>query len=364
MRTAITVAVAAALAGCAKPAVDTTPENPTAVFETRTSFSGIQGYFPFETTDKRFVRSDMRREQRDTKGTGTYSGWLVTRMAGGPGDTHIARLDRKVLWTVSEKNKQYMECPIAGCPMPEGMEKMQKPEAQKPEQPKQKTEEGCTTRITANNFNVKPSGQKKEVNGFNAEQYEGAWVVRMEDRQKRATTSTLKLDIWTTSVNGEMRKAMDTEEAFGRAYMAAVPKPMFPMSAKPGEAPTMPPEVMSSMSAYLGSLTAADRANFMRFSKELEKIKGHPVFTKMEWFIDGNACGSDKQEQEKQTQQSSPTSVSGALMSGAMSLFNKKEEKPAGPQPLMSFTTEVKQMGVVPVRDSVFLVPAGYKKAN
>ena len=47
-----------------------------------------------------------------------------------------------------------------------------------------------------------------------------------------------------------------------------------------------------------------------------------------------------------------------------MSLFKKKEEKPAGPPPLLSFTIDVKQMGVVPVRDSTFNVPPTYKKVN
>lgn len=362
LRTSIAVAVAAALAACAqKPVVDTTPENPTAVFETRTSFSGIQGNFPFETTEKRFMRADMSREQRATKGTGQFSGWLVTKVAGGPGDTHIARLDRKLQWMVNEKDKQYMECPIAGCAMPEGMEKMQKPDAERQEQPKRKTEEGCTTRIASNTFTVKPTGQKKDMNGFNADQYDGAWVVRMEDKQKRTSTSTLKIDMWTSADNAEMKKALDTEQAFGRNYMAAVPKPMFPVG-KPGEAPAIPPDVMQNMTAYLGTLSASDRATFMRVVEEFKKIKGRPVFTKYEWFVEGNACGGDKEQQQQQSSASkSPTD---ALMSSAMSMFNKKEEKPAGPQPLMSFTVEVKQMGVVPMRDSVFLVPAGYKKTN
>jgi hypothetical protein len=360
LRTSIAVAVAAALAACAqKPVVDNTPENPTAVFETRTSFSGIQGNFPFETTEKRFVRADMSREESARKGTGQFSGWIMTKMMGGAGDTHIARLDRKLQWTVNEKARQYVECPIAGCPMPAGADQARKPEAQQPEQPKQKTEEGCTTRITRNNFSVKPTGQKKDVNGFNAEQYDGAWIVRMEDRQKRATTSTLKLDIWTTAVNAEMKKAIDTEQVFGRAYMAAVSSSM---PARAGEGPLMPPEIMANMAAYLGTLSASDRAAFTRVAKEFEKIKGHPVFTKFEWFVDGNACGADKEQQQQQ--QSSPKSPTDMLVSGAMDLFKKKEEKPAGPQPVMSFTVEVKQMGVVPVRDSAFQVPAGYKKAN
>src|SRR5690348_7688151 len=133
IRAPIAAALVAALGACApKPVVDTTPENPTAVFETRASFSGIQGNFPFETTEKRFVRPEMSREESARKGTGQYSGWIMTKMMGGAGDTHIARLDRKVQWTVNEKAKQYAECPIAGCPMPAGAEKAQKPEAQQP----------------------------------------------------------------------------------------------------------------------------------------------------------------------------------------------------------------------------------------
>ena len=362
MRKPIAIAVAAAAAGCSTPpAVDTTPENPTAVFETRTSSTGIAGMFPFETTEKRFVRADMQREEHATKGTGRFSGFLVTRMMGGPGDTNIARLDRKLMWTVSDRRKEYFECPIEGCPMPAGAEKAGKPEAQQPEQPKQKTEEGCTTRIAANRFDIKPTGQKREVNGFNADQYEGAWVVRMEDKQKRATTSTLKLDIWTSPINAEMKKAIDTEAAFARTYMATVPKTAMMMHGKPGELPVLPPEVMASMTGYLGTLSASDRAAFARVAKEFDKIKGHPVSTKLEWFLDGNACGAEKEEREQKA--STPTSISGALMSGAMGML-KKEEKPAGPQPLMSFTIDVKQMGVVPVRDSSFNVPASYKKAN
>lgn len=363
-QTTVVAAVALALASCAapKPAVDTTPENPTAVFETKVSSSGIAGNFPFESTQKRYVRSDMSRDEHSTKGTGTFSGFLVTRLAGGPGDTHIARLDRRLLWTVNERRKEYAECPISGCPLPAGAEKAQKPEAQ-PEQPKQKAEEGCTMRIASSHFNVKPSGQKKEVNGFHADQYQGAWVVRFQDNKKRTSTSTVNLDIWTSPLNEDMKKALDTETAFGRAYMAAATRPQIPVpTGKPGDHAAVPPELFTMMSAYLGNLSASDRASFQRAIGELQKIKGHPVSTRLEWFLDGNACGSDNQEQQRQ-QSSTPSSPMGALMSGAMGML-KKDEKPAGPQPLLSFTVEVKQMGVVPVRDSTFQVPATYKKIN
>ena len=362
MRTRIAVAVTVATAGCAAPApvVDNTPENPTAVFETRVSSTGIAGMFPFETTEKRYVRPDMSRQEHNTRGTGTFSGFLVTRLAGGPGDTMIARLDRKLLWAVSERRKEYTECPIQGCPIPAGAEKAEKPAASR-EEPKQKTEEGCVARIASSTFNVKPTGQKRDVNGFNADQYEGAWVVRLQDPKKRTTTSTVRFDIWTTAINAEMRKAMDTEAAFARTYAASVPRPTLPVvPPKAGERTAMPPEMVSMMTHYLGSMSPADRARFTNAVKELDKIKGHPVSTKIEWLLDGNACGAEKEEPQAPAQQSGI----GGMLSGAMGSLLKKEEKPAGPQPILSFNVEVKQMGVVPVRDSTFNVPANYKKIN
>src|SRR5512136_736217 len=109
MRTGIILAIAAASAtACSSQPVDESPANPTAVFETTVSSSGIAGMFPFETTSKRFVRPNMRREEHATKGTGTFSGFLVTSLAGA-GNTGVARLDRNVLWTINNDKKEYTE---------------------------------------------------------------------------------------------------------------------------------------------------------------------------------------------------------------------------------------------------------------
>lgn len=316
--------------------------------------------FPFETTDKHYVRADMRRDDRSTKGTGTFSGFLVTKLAG-PGDTTIARLDRKVLWALNNGRKEYTECPVQGCPVPPREEKAAKPEDRR-EEPKQKTEEGCVTRIANTNFEVKPTGQKRELNGFNADQYQATWVVLMQDKEMRSSMSTVKFDIWTTPVSAQMRQAFDTEAAFGRAYAANV---RTASAAKAAERAVVPPEMMSMMTGYLGSLSDADRAKFTRAVSELQKIKGHPVSTKVEWFLEGNACGA-KEEQAKPAASSTPSLSMGSLISGLSGMMAKKEE-PAGPKPLMSFSVEVKQLGVQPLRDSVFLVPASYKlisKAN
>jgi hypothetical protein len=87
-------------------------------------------------------------------------------------------------------------------------------------------------------------------------------------------------------------------------------------------------------------------------------VKGHPIRTTVEWFLEGNACAPKEEAQPAPAAQ--PTNPSDMVESGVMSMFSKKEEK-AGPKPVVSFTMEVKQLGVVPVHDSVFSVPSGYK---
>ena len=73
-----TIAVTTALAGCAtKPVevVDNTPLHATAVIERQVVNNGIKGFFPTESTEQNYVRSNMRRDESMFKGTGTFSGY-------------------------------------------------------------------------------------------------------------------------------------------------------------------------------------------------------------------------------------------------------------------------------------------------
>jgi hypothetical protein len=355
LRTRIAIAfTAAAAAGCSsqpQQPVDNTPENPTAVFETLVSSSGIAGMFPFETTERHYVRAAMRRDEHATKGTGTFTGFLVTRVMG-QGDSSIARLDRKLRWTLFHGRKEYTECPVHGCPHPAAAEKADKPRpAERREEPKQKAEEGCVMRIASSKFDVTPTSQKRALNGFNTEQYQAAWVVRMQDGQKRTTTSTVKFDVWTAPVNAQMRQAFDTEAAFGRAFIASAPRAA-PAGNPSAERKVMPPEMMTMMTGYLGNLSASDRAAFSRAVRELDKIKGYPISTKIDWLLDGNACGS----KDEPAAQPGPA----GMLSGLGGMLGSKKDDGA-PKPLVSFTVEVKQLGMQPVRDGFFSVPASYK---
>jgi hypothetical protein len=368
MRKSITLAFASAgIAACSTPpqeAPDTTPANPTAVLETVVTSGGIMGYLPFETNEKRWVRANMRRAEHSTKGTGTFSGFLVTAMTG-QGDTTIARLDRNVAWTINHGRKEYAECPVHGCPTPPAKPDP-KAEEQKKNEPRQQAEPDCVMRISRTSFDVKPTGQKRNLNGFDTEQYTVAWVVTMQDTQKRQTVSTLSMELWTSPVTPQMRQTFGIEESFNRAYVTGMPrsKPAATVQGTAqGATEVLPADASRLMLGYLSNLSPADRAAFVRAGKQLEQIKGYPIQTRLEWGVEGNACAP--KEGSPSSQRSQPADMAGQAAAALGGLFgSKKDDAKDSKKPILSFSTEVKSLKVEPVRDSVFNIPAGYKRVN
>jgi hypothetical protein len=123
----------------------------------------------------------------------------------------------------------------------------------------------------------------------------------------------------------------------------------------------MPPEVTQMMLGYLSSLSPADRAAFAGVGKQLAKIQGYPISTRIEWRVDGNACAEKESAAPARETRTDAASIVSGLAAGM--LGGKKSEKP-GDTPILSFTIEVKSLKVEPVRDSVFTVPANYKRVK
>ena len=341
-----------AMAGCSslptmtKEEPDTTPQNPTAVLETHVVSDGIKGFFPFEGTSKTYTRADMHRDDTAFKGTGT-----VTRFFVGTNSTsRIERLDRKLVWTMDAKEKTYTECPLKGC----GGPVTQTPQEKKPEKQEKPRESDCKVKIASTSFTVKPTGQKKAINGFDTDEYQAVWLITLQDPQARKTVSTLNVDLWTTPVTPALKEAMAVERAYARSLasnMAAV--------TANEKAQVLPAEAAKMINAYLSTLMGtSDKSAFLNAGKELEKIKGQPVLTQLEWDMKGDACA------EKQADAGSSSSGSKDLMSSVTDLFASKKSDDIASKPILSFTSEVKSHKVETVHDSVFSPPKGYALAN
>ncbi len=346
------IVICAGIAGCAtKPVIeaDNTPLNRTAVIEQQVVSNGIKGFFPFESTDRNYVRTNMRRDESTFKGTGTFTGFLV----GLRSDTEITRIDRKLKWSLDTKKEEYTECPLKGCIKPSKPPAEQKQPAEKP--PEAKHEPGCTMHIAHTSFTVKATGQKKTINGFDTDEYQAVWLVNLRDNSARKSTSTLKLNVWTTPMTGAMRDALEVEESYARAFNGAV--------SDTGKREIMPADAARLISAYLAnSLKPGELKEFLKAGQQMEKVKGYPISTHLAWDMEGDAC-APKETQDKKP--SGTPASAGDLVSGLAGMFAQKKTedsmKEAAGEPILSLTFEVKKLGIEPVHDSVFTVPKNYK---
>ncbi|MGA7595174.1 MAG: hypothetical protein WCA64_08255, partial [Gallionella sp.] len=311
------VVVSALIAGCAtKPpaavVADNTPLNRTAVIEQQVTSNGIKGFLPFESSGRHFVRANMRRDESTFKGTGTFTGFLV----GTHSDTEITRIDRRLIWSLNTDKQQYTECPLTGCVKPS------KPAAERPAEkksPQASKEPGCTMRIAHTGFTVEATGKKKDINGFNTEEYQVAWVVKLRDNSGRNSTSTLSLDIWTTPTTGTIHDVLALEESYARAYFGKI--------TDTKEREIIPADATKLITSYLASsLKQHDLKAFLDAGKKMERIKGYPISTHLSWNMDGNACAPE--ETSKTEDKSSTSTGSGSLVSNvAGNVAQNKENK-------------------------------------
>lgn len=338
----------------AAAAADTSPAVPTAVHVVALSSDGLAGLFPFEGTSSSYTRADMKRDETSMKGTGTVSRFIMSNSAHAT----ITRLDRKLVYSLDIPRSEYTECPLGGCVQPS---QPQPPQQREPQQPGSSREPDCRMKVASNTFNVKPTSQRKAVNGFDTEQYVVDWTVALEDPSKRRSTFQLSIDLWTTPVTPALRDAMALEANYARASMAAADR-----SAAAAGAAVLPSQFMGMMNRYFGqSMTEADRAALFNIGHQMQRVKGQPIVTTLRLFFSGNACGGA--EQGDAGAGAGPGGIAGAisgLFGRGSSSSSGGSASAGGDKPLLSFTQEVKTWKVEPVRDSQFVPPPQFKRKN
>ena len=323
-RTSGTVALALVAAGCgamAQKDADRTPTNPTAVLETSVENVGGHQDFPsFESTTRTYTRGNMQRRDATVKGAVAYARTLGI----APADIRIERLDRKTTWTLDAKNKQYIQCPLKGCPVPVP----RKPAAAKPTDDVSARDNQCRMRIGSTTFSVEPTGHTRNINGFNSDRYDVTWIVTFRDKASRKSTGILDLVVWTTPGSPEMDDAAKLEIAYARAHDS-----VSGVDSVGDHSLTLPPEVGKMISGHLSSnVSPGDRASLLAALRKVENVKGQPTLLSATWRLAGDACA--------------PSAPSGSRAD----------------KPLFTFKWELKSLRVDDLHDSVFTPPKGYKR--
>ena len=323
--TASRVAIALVLAGCSGLAPkdpDPTPVGPTAVTETHVVSEGNKGFAAFESTIRTYTRANMQRSESTVTGAGAFARFTGRASA----DARIERLDRKLVWTLDAKNKQYSECPLKGCP---AAIPRKPPEKQSAEGDKFRDAD-CRLKIGNTTFMVEPTGRKRNINGFDTEQYDVKWLVTFRDNASRKATGALSIDLWTTPVTPALEDAMALEKTYARAHDA-----VSGMTNVTDRSLLLPIEVSRLLNSHLSQyVSPTDRSQFFAGAKKLDKVKGQPILMNGTWRFTGEACAMDASMKE------------------------------FGGKPLFTFMSEVKSYKVQALHDSLFAPPKDYKRTK
>jgi len=354
------------LTGCAgkPPVVDNSDKNPTAVYTTKGSISGF--VLPDATISEAVY---TRPDRRLTTTKREYDSWMARQFLGNSSESVILRMDRGVRWTLidDDGNKTYTECPLAGCAMAD-MKKLsdrQMKEGGKARQfdydPNDKKASACPVKLVTNSFKVTSTGRTRTIAGQPSREYRADWVVEYKDSKGRKDSNRLKMVFWNTQPSAEMKKVWAVNAQANKAYLKKIKQDNNAL------AELIPEEIFSALTVFVGDKVSNSKLG-RQIASEMKKAKGYPMATTVEWYLDRKAC-VDPQKAKKAKKDISfdwahPVD---AMTKTATDMASEKAAEmflPNPNEPIFRYTTEVTSIGEKYEHDSLFDVPAGYKRVS
>lgn len=276
-------------------------------------------------------------EQQKTVTQGRSKFLVFSRDASG---TEIVRLDQGKLYSIDDKKKSYRVQSLEE--VRAQLEKTQK-EAEKANAKEARDSDDARLYVTVDD--VKKTGERKTINGFQTEQSVLRMTVMAENKKtgEKAPLFVLTGDFW---LDASQHQAMRANQAFAAAY-----------AQKLGLDPSTAGNPYARWVAEL--------------QKESSKLEGYPILATitMESAEEAQAGGSGAQPKGAPTAASgtptSPGDAVGKALGGLMrrAKESKKEESPSNGRPvLFRSTTEVKSISTSAPAASEFEVPEGYKQ--
>lgn len=362
MKKIATLCVFISLTSCAskQPVVDNSMKNPTAVLTAKGAVSG------FVIPDASFTEFAYTREDRRMLSTKReYDSWMARQFFGNSADTVIYRMDRNLRWTMIDNDgeKTYTECPLVGC-VNVGMEKYDPKNNANKEggqpfdyDPNDKSASTCPIHVTKNSFKVTDTGKSRLIAGHTSNEYHANWVVEYQDDKGRKDSNRLLMVLWNAQPNEEMKKVWAMTEKADEAYLKKIEKDKNVLSA------VMPEEILAVLSTFTGNLSNSEWAK--NVAKEMAKVKGYPMATKVEWYLDRKAC-VEPQEAKKEQGIDWANPVDAMTNMASKMATDKATEMflPDPNEPILAYDYEITGAAIKDEHDSIFDVPQDYKRVT
>ena len=313
---------------------------------------GIGGMGASEIQQKEYVKGLKKREDTKTKFTGAILGRLTKEQSG----SIVYRVDKDVTWNIDHSGKSYTEQPIyVKIEEEPSAEDEGKDEGKEDEEEKKEDE----VKIIRNEFKVNATGAKKTINGFPCEQYILTWLVETENvKTKERAKNVMTTELWNTPEDGNIKMLMKEEGDFNQAYMKKLGLEMSPEEINKFG--------LKAMGAVMSS-AAED------LKKEMSKIKGYSIVTAVKWEAESDKHKKAEKEEVPEVSEDEDKGIDiskglggimGGLMKKKMEEKKKKDKEEKGDKAIFESYNEIKGIDTSALADSIFDIPAGYKKVK
>lgn len=354
------------VSGCAtkKETIDTTPKNPTVVLTANTAISGY--ILPDSTgTQTVYTRGTVRRIDN----IWNRQNWVSRKVLGNVNETQIGFTEKNLSWHFNNPKKTYIECPLFGCATNIWKQLTDEGTGEESEEESFSPNTSATCPLTSKaTFDVVDKKVSRQVNGFNASQYQLVWSVTNTDDKGRKDEHKIVMDFWMTAPDEGMKDAWRINDEFQNNYLKAVGANDSALGRFLGE------QVYKPLAAISGDTEKNDTMKVL--NGKLSALKGYPISIKLDWYLaNGNTCPEALEKRNAKTEADDdqidlkdPVGSLGSLAGGLLknkakaAVAKKFERDPA--KPLMRFVYDVTSVALEQRQDSVFMVPAGYKLTN
>lgn len=309
-----------------------------------THFNEVTGITAHDSTTTDYIQGDKMREENLRKFTGSVLGaWQRFRHEDkGSLSVDIDLIAENKHYELDPDKKTYSEEPLYTPPQP-GQQEQSGNNAQVQQQ--QEQQQDNDTKITKNEFSVKATGQKKNLNGFNTTEYLVTWDVESENTKTgEKSKSLMTTDLWNSS-DPRLAKAHQEEQAYEQAYLKLMREP----------------SDSDEMQQYGFGTMHINGADEKVFFDKLHTIKGYPVSTDVTWET-ASTDPNDKSDTDKKddTPSQSVDSAIGSLF-GSKSKPDDSKKKNDGMTTIFSSHVEIKSVNTGSLDKSLFEVPKDYK---
>lgn len=319
--------------------------------ETLTHMNEVTGITAHDSDTTDYFQGTNKREENLRKFTGSVLGaWQKFKGEDkGSMDIDIYVIDSNKHYDVDPQKKVYSVESIYDPNQPT----QAPPKGGTTQQRQQREQQDPDVKVTKNEFTVKDTGQKKNINGFDTREYLITWDYETQNTKTGETAKNLMTtDTW-TSTDPKLTTAREAEMAYERAYLKLM---------------HMPEPTSQEIGMYgLGNGRVEVNGEDMKSTLDkLHTIKGLPVSTDITWEVGGSdANGKPANGGEQSKPQPSLDSALGSLF-GKKPDTDQQSQKQGSPGMTTIFSShvEVKAVDTGAVDKSMFEVPGDYKLDN